>query len=122
MQAKYGDPSSSSRRQFKQATQMHLCLNLLPEDVLESLGVSSELADTLAELVDGHCDLVEVETEETLVVEVALLLNVELGHIGCVELLWEALLAVVELLKETRLRVLSAWKRSKDCGFDLRRW
>lgn len=105
MQPKCGNPSSSSHRQ---TTQMHLCLDLLPKDVLESLGVSGELADTLAELVDGHCNLVEVETEEALVVEVALLLNVEAGHVGCLELLWDAVLAVVELLKETRLGKLLA--------------
>jgi len=45
-------------------------LELLLEDILEGDGVSSELADTLAELVDGHGVLVEVEAEEGLVVEV----------------------------------------------------
>jgi len=39
-------------------------LELLLEDILEGDGVSSELADTLAELVDGHGVLVEVEAEE----------------------------------------------------------
>jgi hypothetical protein len=49
----------------------NLCLlELLLEDLLKGDGVSSELADTLAELVDGHGVLVEVEAEETLVVEV----------------------------------------------------
>lgn len=45
-------------------------LELLLEDILKGDGVSSELADTLAELVNGHGVLVEVETEEGLVVEV----------------------------------------------------
>ena len=45
-------------------------LELLLEDILEGDGVSSELADTLAELVNGHGVLVEVEAEEGLVVEV----------------------------------------------------
>lgn len=45
-------------------------LELLLEDILEGDGVSSELADTLAELVDGHGVLVEVEAEEGLVVKV----------------------------------------------------
>jgi hypothetical protein len=45
-------------------------LELLLEDILKGDGVSSELADTLAELVDGHGVLVEVEAEEGFVVEV----------------------------------------------------
>lgn len=78
-------------------------LELLLEDILKSDGVSSELADTLAELVDGHGVLVEVETEQRLVVEVRLLLEVELaGGVG-VELLGNLVLAVVHLLEEVGL-------------------
>ena len=78
-------------------------LELLLEDVLEGDSVSSELADTLAELVNGHGVLVEVEAEESLVVEVLLLLNVELGGSGSVELLGNCVLAVVQLLEEVGL-------------------
>lgn len=78
-------------------------LELLLEDVLEGDSVSSELADTLAELVNGHGVLVEVEAEESLVVEVLLLLNVELGGSGSVELLGDCVLAVVQLLEEVGL-------------------
>lgn len=81
-------------------------LELLLEDLLEGDGVSSKLADTLAELVDGHGVLVEVETEGGLVVEVRLLLEVELGGVGSVELLGNLVLAVVELLEEVGLHVL----------------
>ena len=52
-------------------------LDLLLKDALESLGISGKLADTLAELVHSHGGLVEVESEERLVLEVALLLNVK---------------------------------------------
>jgi hypothetical protein len=75
-------------------------LDLLAEDLLEGDGVSGELADALGELVDGHGVLVEVETEEGLVLEVALLLDVELGDVLSLELLGNRVGAVVELLKE----------------------
>lgn len=52
-------------------------LNLLPEYVLQSHGVSSKLADTLAELVYSHWRLVEVEAERRLVVDERLLLDVQ---------------------------------------------
>lgn len=45
-------------------------LDLLLEDVLERLGISSKLGDALAQLLDGHLLLVEVEAEERLVVDV----------------------------------------------------
>jgi hypothetical protein len=75
-------------------------LDLLAEDVLEGDGVGSELADTLRELVDGHGVLVEVEAEEGLVLEVALLLDLELGDVLSLELLGNLVGAVVELLEE----------------------
>lgn len=76
-------------------------LDLLAEDILEGDGVGSELADTLGELVDGHGVLVEVEAEEGLVLEVALLLNLELGDVLGLELLGNGVGAVVELLKKS---------------------
>lgn len=56
-------------------------LDLLAQDVLEGNGISGELGDTLTELLDGHLVLVEVEAELGLVVDVALLLNVELAGV-----------------------------------------
>jgi hypothetical protein len=57
-----------------------LCLDLLTQDVLERDGVG-EFRDALAELLDGHLVLVEVKAEVGLVVDVALLLNIELGDV-----------------------------------------
>jgi hypothetical protein len=77
-----------------------LSLDLLAEDVLEGDSVSSEFRDTLAELLDGHLVLVEVEAELGLVVDVALLLEVErVGAVG-VELLGDGVLRVVKLLEQ----------------------
>lgn len=78
-------------------------LNLLAEDVLEGDGISGELGDTLAELLGGHLVLVEVEAEGSLVVDVALLLNVERVGVGGIELLGDGVGGVVELLKEVGL-------------------
>jgi len=114
-----GDPSASSRRQN---TQAHLCLNLLPENVLESLGVSSKLADTLAEFVNGHGDLVEVETEKRLVVEVALLLDIERRDLGGIELLWNAVLAVVEVLEEVWLIIMLSGNQFTEIVQNLLQW
>lgn len=82
-------------------------LNLLLENVLEGNGVSRELGDTLAELLDGHLLLVEVEAEGGLVVDVGLLLDVEAGSVGSIELLGDGLLGVVEILKKVGLRSVS---------------
>lgn len=79
-----------------------LSLDLLAEDVLEGDGVGGELADALGELVDGHGVLVEVEAEESLVLEVGLLLDVELGDVLSLQLLGNGVLAVVEGLEEVR--------------------
>lgn len=79
-----------------------LCLELLLEAGLEGDGVSSELADTLRQLVHGHGLLVEVEAELGLVVEVAALRDVELGGVLGRELLRHGVLAVVQLLEEVR--------------------
>jgi hypothetical protein len=84
----------------KTATRHLSLLDLLAEDVLEGDGVGSELADALGELVDGHGVLVEVEAEEGLVLEVALLLDVELGDVLSLELLRNLVGAVVKLLEE----------------------
>ena len=53
--------------------------------------------------MDGHGVLVEIETEQGLVVEVRLLLEVELGGRLGVELLGNLVLAVVQLLKKIGL-------------------
>lgn len=51
----------------------------------------------------GHLVLVEVEAEEGLVVEVALLLDVKRRGGGSVELLWNLVFAAVQLLEQARL-------------------
>lgn len=76
---------------------------LLLEDTLEGNGVSSELADTLTELLDGHLVLVEVEAEEGLIVDVGLLLEVQSSGLLSVELLGDGLLGVEEVLKQVGL-------------------
>ena len=48
----------------------HLCGDLLSDDVLQRDGISSELADSLTQLLNRHLLLVEVEAEERLVLDV----------------------------------------------------
>ena len=52
-------------------------LNLLLKDTLESDSIGCEFRDTFSKLLDSHCLLIEVESEERLIVEVALLWDVE---------------------------------------------
>jgi hypothetical protein len=80
-----------------------LSLNLTLQSLLQSNRISSKLADTLAELVNGHWVLVEVESEVGLVVNVRLLLDVKVGGILGLELLWDWVGGVLELLEEVWL-------------------
>ena len=82
-------------------------LDLLLEDVLEGDGVGGELGDTLAQLLDGHLLLVEVEAEDGLVVDVGLPLDVEAVGVRGIELLGDGLLRVVEVLEKVGLRAVS---------------
>lgn len=84
-----------------------LSLNLALQSLLQSNRISSKLADTLAELVNGHWVLVEVESEISFVVNVCLLLDVEVGGILGLELLWDWVGGVLELLEEVWLFLLS---------------
>jgi hypothetical protein len=81
----------------------NLVLELLLEDTLQGLGVSSELADTLAQLLDGHLVLVEVEAEDGLVVDVGLLLDLEVVRVIGLELPWHGVGGVLELLEQVGL-------------------
>jgi hypothetical protein len=81
----------------------HLSGELALEERLEGLGVGSELGDTITELLDGHLVLVEVEAEESLVVDVRLLLDVETGGLGGIELLGDVVVGVEEVLKQVGL-------------------
>jgi hypothetical protein len=81
-------------------TKKRLGLDLLLDDALEGDGVGGELADALAQLLDGHLVLVEVEAELGLVVDVRLLLEVKAGGAGGVELLGDGLLGVEEVLEQ----------------------
>lgn len=59
------------KKEIRQISCHHpLSLNLLAQDVLERVGISSELGDTLTELLDCHLVLVEVEAEFALAVDV----------------------------------------------------
>lgn len=82
-------------------------LDLLTEDVLEGNSIGGEFRDTLAELLGSHLVLVEVEAEGSLVVDVALLLDVKRVGLGSIELLGNGLCGVVQLLEEVGLYVVS---------------
>jgi hypothetical protein len=73
---------------------------LFLEDALESDSISSELADTLSELLNSHLVLVEVEAEESLVLDVRLLLDVERRGLRSIELLRDRLGGVEEVLEQ----------------------
>lgn len=81
----------------------YLRRQLLLEDVLEGDGIGGKLADTLAQLLDGHLVLVEVESEEGLVVDVGLLLEIQRRGAGRVQLLGDGLVGVEELLEQVGL-------------------
>lgn len=81
----------------------NLSLDLLAQNVLERYSISSEFRDALAQLLNGHLVLVEVEAEVGLVVDVALLLEVERAGILGDELLRDVIVGVVELLEEVGL-------------------
>lgn len=105
----------------KVITKMHtsdqspnLCLDLLLQDVLEGDGVSGELGDTLTQLLDGHGLLVEFEAEESLVVDVGLLGDVEAGGVGGVELLGDGSGGVEEVLEEVGLDHVNSCTRYRE--------
>lgn len=87
---------------------MHLGGELLLEDTLEGDSVSSELADTLSELLDGHLVLVEVEAEGSLALDVRLLLDVQGRGLRSIELLGDGLGRVEEVLKQVGLHMLAS--------------
>jgi hypothetical protein len=75
---------------------------LFLEDALESDSISSELADTLSELLNSHLVLVEVEAEESLVFDVRLLLDVQRRGLRSIKLLGDRLRGVEEVLEQVR--------------------
>lgn len=78
-------------------------LDLLPQHILKRNSISGELGDALAQLLDGHLVLVEVEAVEGLVVEVVALGDVErLGVFG-VEFLGHFVRRGVEVFEEVGL-------------------
>jgi hypothetical protein len=80
-----------------------LCLDLLLEDLLQGHGIRRELGDTLAQLLHSHSLLVEVEAEQSLVVNVALLRDVKAGGTGGIKLLGDSGGRVVEVLEQVGL-------------------
>ena len=98
-------------------------MDLLLEDVLERIGIGGKLADTLAEFVHSHGGLVEVESEERLIFEVALLLDIKRRRIGCVELLGNLVFAVVKLLEKVWLVIRLAYEVfDRDIKCHLLQW
>lgn len=94
-----------TRGYLSSGSSFRLCggLDLLLDDALEGDGISSKLGDTFSKLLDGHLFLVEVEAEESLVIQVAALGDVKVRGTGGVELLRHSGVGVVELLKEVGL-------------------
>lgn len=70
------------------------------EQLLQGHSVGGELGDTLAELLNSHGLLVEVEAERSLVVEVLALGDVQVRGTGGVKLLGNGLLGVVQILEQ----------------------
>ena len=81
-----------------------LSLDLGLEEVLQGHSVGGELGDTLAELLDGHGLFVEVESEESLVLEVSTLRDVEGSSSGGVEFLGNGGGGVQEILQKVGLQ------------------
>lgn len=77
-------------------------LNLFPENALQCDSISSEFADTFAKLLDCHLFLVEVEAEGRLIVDVASLGDIQRSGGGSIELLWDRVLGVVQVLQQIR--------------------
>lgn len=81
----------------------NLTLDLLLEQLLQSNRISSELGNTLPELLGSHSILVQLETEQSLILEIATLGNILTSGVGGVELLGDGGGGVVELLEEVGL-------------------
>lgn len=84
-----------------------LSLNLSLEEILQGNSVGGELGDTLSKLLDGHGLFVEVESEESLVLEVRALGDVEGSSAGGVEFLGDGGGGVQEVLEEVGLYQLA---------------
>lgn len=84
-----------------------LSLDLGLEEILQSHSIGGELGDTFAELLDGHGLFVEVESEESLVLEVGALRDVEGSSSGGVEFLGDGGGGVQEILEEIGLYQLA---------------
>ena len=62
-------------------------LELLLKDALERNSICSKLRDTLSKFLNGHGFLVEVEAEQSLVVEIFALLDIQARGVLSIELL-----------------------------------
>jgi hypothetical protein len=92
--------------------------DLLLDEVLERLRISSELADALAQLLHCHLVFVKVEAEEGLVVDVALLLDIKLGRALGLELLRHGVGGALQLLKKAGLCMVSISINRREEGID----
>lgn len=79
-------------------------LNLLLKDTLESDSIGCEFRDAFSKLLDSHCLLIEVKSEERLIVEVTLLWDVEALCVAGDKLLWDLIGRVEEILKVVGLQ------------------
>jgi hypothetical protein len=82
-------------------------LKLLSQDTLQSIGISSELANTLSQLLYCHGVLVEIESESGLIVDVGLLLDIQRLCLLCVELLRDSFGGSLQFLEKIRLFYIS---------------
>lgn len=79
---------------------INLSLDLGLEELLQGNSISSELGDTLTQLLNSHSLLVEVEAEMNLVVEVLALRDVKRSSAGSVKLLGHSSSRVVQVLQQ----------------------
>jgi hypothetical protein len=101
----------------------HLFLELLLEDSLECDGIGSKLGDTFSQLLNTHDILVEVETEISFVVDICLLLNVQGSSIFSIQLLWDCICGVKELLKQIGLETMLIYIFTMvEVGNNVPRW
>jgi hypothetical protein len=77
--------------------------------MLEGDSIGGKLGNAFVELLSGHLILVQVKVEGSLIVEIALLLNIERGGVGSIKLLDKGVFGVLELLEEVGLTSVGMW-------------
>ena len=77
---------------------------MLPEDALERDGIGGKPGDTLAQLLNSHGLLVEVEAEESLVINVRFLLDIQRSGVLSIKLLRDIGGRIVKFFEKFGLR------------------